>query len=369
MVKEKKSNFELLRIIAILMIIMHHYFAHGLTQVDNGITFNLILSKILNFGKLSNHIFILLTGYFMIKSKINYKKIIALVLEMSFYSITISCIFYGFHIVEFNAKLFIESFFPIIWGNWFVVYYIILYLLIPYINLFIEKIDKNQLKKLIIILILLYCIIPTFTNNAWGLTAHNFFVLDYLIGAYFRLYPINRLNDNKFNIKMLLIVSILSILSIFSLMFIGKLFNISKIIKHSNYFLANNYSIVGLSIAIFIFSIFKNININSKTINYISSSVLGIYLIHDNKLIRPWLWRIIWPNMDYINSNLFILHVFAKVLFVFLVCLIIDKIRRLLLNRVEDKLSDKIFNLLLKVKNIFNMWKNKTKKNQYEYNK
>ena len=56
---KRKSNFELLRIIAIFLIILHHYFIHGTSQLDNSITFNLILSKILNIGRLANHIFIL----------------------------------------------------------------------------------------------------------------------------------------------------------------------------------------------------------------------------------------------------------------------------------------------------------------------
>ncbi len=356
---QRKSNFELLRIITMLMIIMHHYCVHTNFFKDvqiNNTTFNLILTRILTFGKLGNHIFIIMTGYFMIKSKMNYKKIILLILEMIFYSVVITGISFGFNIAEFNLKTLIKSFLPIIWGNWFLIYYIILYLLIPYINLFMEKINKKTARNLVVTLLLFYCIIPTFTKNSWNLDTLHIFILDYLIGVYIRLYPIKKLESNKFNVKALLIISLLGVMSVLGFVILGEVLNINininSLIEKSNYlFGAYDYTILLLLMAILIFSIFKNMNIKSKIINYISSSTLGVYLIHDNPIIRTWLWQKFWPGVNFINSNLFILHIVAKVLLIFIVCVIIDKIRIMLFHKWENKLSDKIYNIIIKIKN------------------
>jgi surface polysaccharide O-acyltransferase-like enzyme len=351
--KVRDSKFELLRIFAMLIIILHHYCVHGgvfnnLT-IDN-ITFNSILTKIMSFGKYANHIFILLTGYFMVKSKANYKKVISLILEMFFYSITISIIFYGLNIVDFSYKAFIKSLIPLLWGNWFLVYYVILYLLIPFINMIIAKIEKKQLRNIIIILTFLFIVVPTFTKNAWGFSAHDIFILDYLIGAFIRLYSEEQENNKKLNFKILVVIILVAVMSIITMSFVGKILGKNKLLQNCDYFINSNYSIISFGLAIYTFLLFKGMKIkNNKFINFIASSVLGIYLIHDNETIRNWLWTKWWPNSRFITSNFYILHMFVKVLLIFMVCLTIDKIRILIFGRLENNLSEHIYNWANKI--------------------
>ena len=126
---QKESNIELLKVISIFLIILHHYCIHNSYAGDlnlSNINFNLLLTRIFSFGKFANHIFIIVTGYFMINKNIKYTKIIKLVFEMYFYSILIFLIFKIFNIVPLGDKDLIKSILPIIYGNWFLVYYIIL---------------------------------------------------------------------------------------------------------------------------------------------------------------------------------------------------------------------------------------------------
>ena len=73
-VKKRKSNIELLRIVAILMIISFHYsFKSG--YVVNQLDYNSIVVKTFYFlGELGVNLFILITGYFMVKGKFSFKK-------------------------------------------------------------------------------------------------------------------------------------------------------------------------------------------------------------------------------------------------------------------------------------------------------
>ena len=137
----------------------------------------------------------------------------------------------------------------------------------------------------------------------------------------------------------------------FIFIILGKVLGKDILIIMCNYLLGlNNYSIISLIVAVLIFSIFKNIKIQSKKINYISASILGVYLIHENDILKNWLWRKLWPGTNLENSCLLILHMFTKTLLVFIVCIIIDKIRIVLFKKIEDSLSDKIYNLFKKIR-------------------
>ena len=64
--RKRNSNFEILRIIAIIMIIMHHYAVHSGFLWNNQITTNRIIINFFQmFGKLGVCLFIMISGYFL----------------------------------------------------------------------------------------------------------------------------------------------------------------------------------------------------------------------------------------------------------------------------------------------------------------
>ena len=65
----------------------------------------------------------------------------------------------------------------------------------------------------------------------------------------------------------------------------------------------------------------------NKIINFISASVLGIYLIHANKNIAPFIYNSIFKTNDYIGEYFFFKY-FLKAIIIFVLCLLIDIIRR-----------------------------------------
>lgn len=348
--KTRDSNFELLRIISIFIVIISHYNVHGFNNIDiKNISFNLYLIKIFPVGCVANHIFILLTGYFTIKSHINYKKIIGLIIEMTFYSLILYLFTIITNINSFNIINFIKSLFPIFFGQWFIIYYILLCIITPFVNKFVSSISKTEYKKLIIVLILMLILIPSFTNNKWEFTKHDYFLLDYFLGGYIRLYGLNRFE--KKSKKYLFLFCAMWILSVIVFIKIGELTNFTKLINNASYLIRKNYSFVVFGLAFSLFLLFKAIKIKeNKFINYISSSVLGIYLIHDNPFIRNWLWNEFWPNSNYFFSNFLVIHAIVKILIIFIICLIIDKTRILFFKRIEYKFSEKIYTLILKIK-------------------
>lgn len=77
--QERQSNLELLRIIAMLVIVMHHYVVNsGLLEVinQNPLTIYSYMLLILGWGgKTAINCYIFITGYFMCKKEITVKKV------------------------------------------------------------------------------------------------------------------------------------------------------------------------------------------------------------------------------------------------------------------------------------------------------
>ena len=145
--KSRMSNFELLRIICVILIIAHHYSVHG-NWLDKvcGLTFNNAIIDFLAIGgKIGVSCYLLITGYFSVKSTFNIKKIFKLVFEVLFYSIGIFIIFnlFNINILNIDSSIILKSFFPITYSlYWFITLYIILYIFSPYLNKLIFSLKK-----------------------------------------------------------------------------------------------------------------------------------------------------------------------------------------------------------------------------------
>jgi len=71
----RNSNVELLRIIAMIVIIIHHYMYHGLLKTEF-YNINYYIANILSIGgALGVDIFFIISGYYIYKSKITARKI------------------------------------------------------------------------------------------------------------------------------------------------------------------------------------------------------------------------------------------------------------------------------------------------------
>ena len=85
--EKRLSNFELLRIISMILIVSSHYVLHA-PEFTKGLTVNkYILDFISLGGKIGVNCFILITGFFLVKSEFKLDKFIKLIMEVFTYSI------------------------------------------------------------------------------------------------------------------------------------------------------------------------------------------------------------------------------------------------------------------------------------------
>ena len=318
----RDSNFELLRIVLIVMIICLHYLGHGGSlEVLRPSDFNFYLAYALeSFFIIAVNCFILITGFFQINKECNFKKVVDLWTQVFFYSVLISSIFWIFKLEPINIKNVIQMIFPVITGRWwFITVYIMLYCFSPFINTALNHMEKNTHKELLLVLAFFFVILPSFRPNITyfqdtGYSLYNFVFL-YSVGAYIRKY------DVLYKINFLYAYFLCSL----SIFLVSAFVTITC--KKCISFFYYNFIPVELS-AIFLFIYFKNTKISSPKINEIATSVFGIYLISSDPFIRNILYSKILHCADYYYSPFFLLHMVVSLVGIFSFCLVIETFRQ-----------------------------------------
>ena len=251
---KRNSSIELIRIIAMFMIVLSHSVTHGEYETEN--VFNKIILDWFTLGNIGNHLFILISGYYLCE-KVNYKSICKLISQVWCYSliIFIFCSLFGY---QYSFENILEVFFPVVFREyWFITAYIVLVLISPILNIFIKNVSKTSFKAILLVMVCMWIIIPTFTifqTNLYGDVLPQFMLI-YLVGAYFRKYPNNILEIKRIRFLMLVSSVILLYLSTLIIELAGKIIPFAQE-KGGIMFAKNSILIVSIAIAIFTSAIY-----------------------------------------------------------------------------------------------------------------
>lgn len=354
MKKERKSNIELLRIIAMLLIISFHYVFKSGFEFEGLYINSFIVKAFYMFGELGVNLFILITGYFMVNGKFSIKKLICLVLEVDFYYIISIFIGQKLGIVEINSvKEAFLIFFPTILNKyWFITAYIILYIFSPYLNILIRNMEKKEYQKLIGICLLLWCIIPTifgiFNNTTENMLYYSrliWLIIMYLIGAYIKLYPIKLLNKKRNSILGAFLSFAMMLTSIIIIAKNKAVFEVLGTTEVAYFWTPNTIPMIVLSICIF--EIFQNLEVGCiKIINKMASTTLGIYMIHDG-ILNHYIWDTIFKTKEHLSNQSWtiIIDIITASIVIFILGMIIDLVRQMLEKiTVKKILNSKMLN-------------------------
>lgn len=354
--KQRESNLELLRIVSMLFIIMHHYAVHGFLLKENFNLFPIVINKLIILflsvgGEIGVNCFIFISSFYLINSKIKLNKVIDIFIKVTFYSIAIVLILYLMrddYLIKLGnlviIKEIIKAGLSFLIGYWFISCYILLYLSSPFLNKVISNITKIELRVLIVGMLIIWCFFRTsginlfYSNYIW-------FVLLYFLSTYIKKY----ISLEKIKQKFLLIwICTTYFILISSILILGKVLEnkilFSKILLHQ----IAPYNIFIIIISLFLFLYFLKLKIGEvNKINYLATSMLGVYLLHDNILVRKYIWSNVYKNFEFLNSNYLFLHAFFSIVTVFFICIIIDKILDHILKKYILK---HVYNILEKTK-------------------
>lgn len=183
--KPRHVGIEVLRVLAMLMIcVLHVNMQSGALVYNIHETAYLFSTCTESVCLMAVDLYAMITGYVMIENAWKLKRLIFLLLTVLFWLIVLHTIFYytGFGL---PLKNILNNIF-LLGGYWYVCAYICLFFLIPYINSFLNSLNKRHY-KLLLTLLILYTISGRFVA---GYNV-NILIICYIVGGYFKKYPIS----------------------------------------------------------------------------------------------------------------------------------------------------------------------------------
>lgn len=329
-IKSRQSNFELLRIVSMLMILNLHSFV-GVSQLSySQIDFFIIIDYLReSFSICAVNCFVLISGYFGISWK--WKGFLGLVFQVYFYVIGLFLLLCIFGYSHFEIKTLVSRCNCLLVSYWFISAYLILYLVAPIFNAFVESKSRHYL---LLFIIIYYCtqtyfslIGPKYFNDCM-----NFFGL-YLIGRFIKLHSVTFITNINIYIKLFYYILLSILISAFAIF--------QKIVTQSD---ETAFSLLGgvysnplvIFQSLFLFFVFHDLKITSKIINWLSISSLSVYLIHLSPDVKYYYIDFCKKLYDY-NAFIHYSILIPFILVVFLVCIFIDKVRIYIWNSLYSR--------------------------------
>ncbi|MBB5218413.1 acyltransferase [Treponema rectale] len=342
--EQRFSNFEFLRILAMLMIVASHAVKHGGTApvptVSTFFTSGYITNVLFaSWGQLGVCIFIVISSYFLCDANgIHFKKVIMIYAQTLLYSLIICFTFKIFNIEHFGPKQIIKAFLTPIyqWTEyWFIRQYLNFYLLVPILQKLIKSIPDIALGKIILVLSI---VVPGFMMFFLQENVKEIgeFTYLFLFTAYLKRKK-NNVIERKPELFVIIIFTT-CILFIFLFDWLTFRFGIRNLSSRitMRYFPAYIFAI-----SLFFFAK-KYWKFKNRIINFIAKTTLGIYIIHENPLMyfnknEPFLFCRLFKIGKHSILNTYPIYLLSVVILVFFICSVIEAIRILLIDNTVFK--------------------------------
>lgn len=354
--KKRNANFELLRIVAMLMILILHYNSHADVLLHLGVPAGRVqlFSTILEgFCITGLNVYVFLSGYFLSKSRIKPSRIIQLICQVYFYTILISVamMIVGVYVVHTDDSVFktVQYLFPISSEHyWFVTAYIIMYVFAPIMNAAVEVLTRKQLKYTILGLLIWFCFIKSvvpvmFVTDHFGYD-YGWFLCLYLIAAYVRKYDVVLFYNAKRSALVFvfscLMIGIMSIAIYYYNLRFGGLNYYAEVPIHLNF-------IFTLTGSLGLFSLFRFYKMKegwfADVVRFIAPLTFGVYLLHMHIEIKDrwviWLTHLL-GDVPTGSIILYLWHLIRSILLVFAAGIFVDWIRKMIFDYVGRVLHD-----------------------------
>lgn len=331
----RQSNMELLRIIAMLLVMVVHANFRAL-PVPTAMEINAApMSKFLMFfteaiSVIAVDLFILLSGWFGIRPKA--KRLGELLFQVLFFgvfAIGVCAIFAPGRLATTQADGSVMSRLLMLGENdyWFVKTYVALYLISPVLNAFIAHATQRQFASLLIVYFVFQSIFGwMFNSTRWlaaGYSLPSFAAL-YMLARYMRLYPIKLWQRSKW-FDAAVYGGYVVFLTV-AMFFIKK----AGLRGGALYFYSCPLVIIATMHFVLFFTKLKPFS--SKVINWIAVSAFAIYLTHSSSFIGIYYdkWILGWFNTE--PRFTFIIYTAALIVAVFVASILVDKVRLALWN-------------------------------------
>ncbi len=341
MKKNRMANMEVLRILAMMMVIMLHYLTKGqvLPAMTGALGVNGYAAWILEtLSIVSVNVYMLISGYFLTEGRFRCSRLLQLVCQVLFYSLLIPPVLMAAGLLPAGIPdlyRLIQYVLPVEMNQyWFATAYVMLYLFTPILRCAVRHMKKAQLKGTIILLLLFMSVnksvLPVrLTVDELGYDAL-WFVCVFLCAAYMRLYGIRWFDRASKGVLGYLAgcAGILGVTLVVRVLYLltGKFEDFLLATYHYNHIL-NLFAAISLFYAFYYWKIKEGFwaNVARKVAPY----TFGVYLLHEQVEIR-----FLWPKWLGATADTgllsFVMRSILSVLIVFAAGVMVDMVRSLI---------------------------------------
>ena len=239
------------------------------------------------FGLLGDVIFLVISSWFLASSRrVKVRKVASMILTVFIVSVAWYLIIIGLGYRP-DAMTTVRQFFPTIFqNNWFISYYIVLYLIHPLLNMVIRRLGAKELGICVLLLgIMCFGVI-------WGAGVHLgvlrilVFVAIYFIVAWLKFYGKKFTHSLKLNVTVLVVSVVLYFAMRIAMNYIGLATDTLEGELHA-WIHINNPVMLALSLSAFNLALRRNFV--SKPVNKLGAVSMLVYIIHRNNLFVKYL--------------------------------------------------------------------------------
>ena len=333
--KTRQTNFELLRIAAMFMVMILHYLLRtGLLpeagEVPGGKGSAAVIAE--SFCVVAVNVYVLISGYFLSAAAFSWKRIAAVIGQVLFYALLIPPVLVILGLLDVQKLTDVyhlwNCLFPVQTGHyWFASAYIVMCLFSPLINAAIWQLEPKCFAKILAGLLLFFSIGKTisplqFATDRYGYE-YGWFLCVYLIGAWIRRFGFFWMK----NIRRALAVYLGSVLLTagMELALLGLAVRIPALTYYASVPFHYNF-LPCITGAVGLFACFYYMRIPdgaaAKIVSFFAPAAFGVYLIHEHVDVSlNWCrWMTEWTGFA---GPVILIPAFTG-------CLLIDKLRAVL---------------------------------------
>jgi hypothetical protein len=335
--KTRDSNMELLRIVAMLLVMIVHasYRALGLPTLEMLVEdpqsgFLRLLTE--SFSIMAVNVFVMLSGWYGIR--LRWSRLAELLFQVLFFGLV--CVGIAYIATGSLPTSIAKCVLMLGEGDyWFVKTYLALYLLSPVLNAFVEHASRRQMETTLLTLFAFQWVFGwIFNATIWlngGYSLPSFVCL-YLLARYMNIH---RPRFTKFgrqtDISIYIVTCAFMTVSIFLL---KRYFNLGGVLYYYN-------SPTAILAAAYLLLFFSKLHLQSRIVNWVAISALAIYLTHSNSYLCHYYDGTIRLWCDQLALPSFLLYMVALIAVVFVGSILLDKVRLLVWRPFQHYLSDR----------------------------
>jgi len=295
--KERMKNLELLRCIAMMMVVVLHFLGKGeLLEELSGESLSGagITAWVLEcFALVAVNVYMLISGYLLCQSRFKWSRLVSLLLQVWFYSILVGLAggLLGTAAEPFSIYYLLQIVFPVTMKQyWYVTAYVLLYLLLPMLGPSISSMTKKQHQVCIFTFLTLFCFMKSLLPVRLALDSQGYDVLWYitlfLVAAYFRKYECTLFQKKG----TYLLAYFVCVGLIFACLMGYRMIYLSTGKLQTTISVATDYNhLFAFAASLCFFLYFTKISVQgvvAKAAGFAGPLTLGVYLLHESVGIR-----------------------------------------------------------------------------------